>query len=53
MPLTIGSRVGPYEITGPIGQGGMGFFDQSDGIGRDDQRGAPFGGCQISKGERD
>jgi eukaryotic-like serine/threonine-protein kinase len=24
MPLTIGARLGPYEITGPLGKGGMG-----------------------------
>src|ERR1017187_3458792 len=24
MPLTSGSRLGPYEITGPLGAGGMG-----------------------------
>lgn len=24
MSLTIGSRIGPYEITAPIGAGGMG-----------------------------
>ncbi|MEO8097382.1 MAG: protein kinase [Acidobacteriota bacterium] len=24
MPLTLGTRLGPYEITGPLGKGGMG-----------------------------
>ena len=24
MPLSIGTRLGPYEITGPLGAGGMG-----------------------------
>ncbi len=24
MPLEVGSRLGPYEITGPLGAGGMG-----------------------------
>ena len=24
MPLTLGTRLGPYEITAPIGAGGMG-----------------------------
>ena len=24
MPLTIGTRLGPYELLGPIGAGGMG-----------------------------
>jgi serine/threonine protein kinase len=24
MPVTVGTRIGPYEITGPLGQGGMG-----------------------------
>ena len=24
MPLTVGTRLGPYEVTGPLGKGGMG-----------------------------
>jgi serine/threonine protein kinase len=24
MPITSGSRIGPYEVTSPLGQGGMG-----------------------------
>src|SRR5262245_37750727 len=24
MPLSVGTRIGPYEVTGPLGSGGMG-----------------------------
>src|SRR5262245_7628265 len=37
MPLTIGSRVGPYEIIAPLGAGGMGevFRARDTKLGRD------------------
>jgi serine/threonine protein kinase len=37
MPLAVGTRIGPYEITAPIGQGGMGvvFWARDTHLNRD------------------
>ena len=37
MPLTIGTKIGPYEITSPLGEGGMGvvFRARDAKLGRD------------------
>jgi len=46
MPLSVGDRVGPYEILAPIGAGGMGEVDQAH-----DPRLNRDGAIKVSKTE--
>ena len=43
MPLTVGTRLGPYEISAPIGAGGMGevYRARDTRLGRDVEAPSP------------
>ena len=35
MPLTVGDRLGHYDVTGLIGKGGIGFLDTAQILRKD------------------
>jgi hypothetical protein len=49
MPLSIGERLGPYEILAPLGVGGMGEFEPICGRERS---GSPQAKSRVRRGGR-